>query len=155
MSRGCGLAFRAEPEKRAALEREAAAAQNKLELDRARLEFFDQLGGLESSRSGDDDDLEHQIEALQEAVPELRSSTASQPVASAATGSASGHMGRAPAPARAAAQPEPPARAFEATTDELVRHLDEDTKAARARPAADPARGCACWRKTRPMPEHR
>jgi hypothetical protein len=100
--------IRAEPERRAALEREAAAAQNKLELDRARLEFFDQLGGLESSRSGGDDDLEHQIEALQEAVPELRSSTASQPVASAATGSASGTWGRAPAPARAAAQPEPP-----------------------------------------------
>lgn len=123
--------IRAEPEKRAALEREAAAAQNKLELDRARLEFFDQLGGLESSRSGGDDDLEHQIEALQEAVPELRSSTASQPVASAATGSASGTWGalqRLLVLQRSRSRLED----LEATTDELVRHLDEDTKAARA-----------------------
>jgi hypothetical protein len=123
--------IRAEPEKRAALEREAAAAQNKLELDRARLEFFDQLGGLESSRSGGDDDLEHQIEALQEAVPELRSSTASQPVASAATGSGSGTWGalqRLLVLQRSRSRLE----GLEATTDELVRHLDEDTKAARA-----------------------
>src|SRR5438093_8058464 len=75
--------IRAEPEKRSALERQAAAVQNKLELDRARLEFFGQLRSLDSSRSGADDDLEHQIEALQEAVPELRSPAAGQPVASA------------------------------------------------------------------------
>jgi hypothetical protein len=123
--------IRAEPERRAALERAAAAAQNKLELDRARLDFFDQLGGLESSRSGGDDDLEHQIEALQEAVPELRSSTASQPVASAATGSASGTWGalqRLLVLQRSRSR----LQGLEATTDELVRHLDEDTKAARA-----------------------
>ncbi len=123
--------IRAEPEKRAALAREAAAAQNKLELDRARLEFFDQLGGLESSRSGGDDDLEHQIEALQEAVPELRSSTSSQPVASAGTVSASGTWGalqRLLVLQRSRSRLE----GFEAATDELVRSLDEDTKAARA-----------------------
>ena len=88
-------------------------------------------GGDESSRSGDDDDLEHQIEALQEAVPELRSSTASQPVASAATGSASGTWGalqRLLVLQRSRSRLE----GLEATTDELVRHLDEDTKVARA-----------------------
>jgi hypothetical protein len=122
--------IRAEPDKRAVLAREAAAAQNKLELDRARLEFFDQLGGLESSRSGDDD-LEHQIEALKEAVPELRSSTSSQPVASAATGSASGTWGalqRLLVLQRSRSRLE----GLEAATHELVRGLDEDTKAARA-----------------------
>src|SRR5262245_22633549 len=57
---------RAEPEKRSALEREATAAQNKLELDRARLEFFGQLRALDASRAGPDDDLPHQIDALKE-----------------------------------------------------------------------------------------
>ena len=122
---------RAEPEKRAALEREAAAAQNKLELDRARLEYFGQLGTLDASRAGGDDDLEHQLEALREAVPELRSTTAGQPVAAMASAPASGtwsmlqrllvlHRSRS----RLAE--------LETATDELVRRLEEEAKAARA-----------------------
>jgi len=122
---------RAEPEKRSALEREAAAAQNKLELDRARLEFFGQLRALDAARSGADDDLEHQIEALQEAVPELRSPSAGQSVASAAYGSGSGTWGmvqRLLALQRSRSR----LQELETGTNELVRRVDEEAKAARA-----------------------
>ena len=64
-------------------------------------------------------------------MPELRSSTASQPVAPAATGSASGTWGalqRLLVLQRSRSRLE----GFEAATDELGRGLDEDTKAARA-----------------------
>jgi hypothetical protein len=122
---------RAEPEKRSALERQLAAAQNTLELDRARLEFFGQLRGLDSSHPGSDDDLEHQIQALHEAVPELRSSAASQPVASTAMGSTSGTWGtlqRLLVLQRSRSRLE----GLEAATDELVRSVEEEAKAARA-----------------------
>src|SRR4030095_9597646 len=65
--------LRAAPERRAALERSFGAANNRLELDRARLEFLTQLRALNSSDSSSDDDLEHQIEGLQGDVPELQS----------------------------------------------------------------------------------
>jgi hypothetical protein len=123
--------IRAEPEKRTALERAAAAAQNKLELDRSRLEFFGQLRALDSSRSGDDDDLEHQIEALQEAVPELRSPTAGPSLGAAAAGSGSGTWGmvqRLLALQRSRSR----LQDLETATNELVRRVDEEAKAARA-----------------------
>jgi hypothetical protein len=123
--------IRAEPEKRSALERQAAAAQNKLELDRARLEFFGQLRALDSSRSGADDDLEHQIEALQEAVPELRSPTAGQSVGSAVSGPGSGTWAlvqRLLALQRSRSRLED----LETATNELVRRVDEEANAARA-----------------------
>ena len=122
--------IRAEPEKRAALERQAAAVQNKLELDRARLEFFGQLRALDSSRSGADDNLEHQIEALQEAVPELRSPAAGQPVASA-VGPGSGAWAmvqRLLALQRSRSRLDD----IETATNELVRRVDEEANAARA-----------------------
>jgi Mechanosensitive ion channel len=53
----------AEPGQRPALERASVAANNRLELNRARLEFLTQLRELDSSRSGADDNLENQIEA--------------------------------------------------------------------------------------------
>jgi hypothetical protein len=121
---------RAEPEKRSALEREATAAQNKLELDRARLEFFGQLRALDSSRSGADDDLQHQIEALREAVPELASPAASQSVGSMPSGSGSGTWGmvqRLLALQRSRSRLED----LEKATNELVRRLDDEAKAAR------------------------
>ena len=120
----------AEPATRSALEREAVAAQNKLELDRARLEFFGQLRALDSSRSGADDDLEHQIEALQEAVPEVRSPTAGQSVGAASSGPGSGTWGamqRLLALQRSRSRLEE----LETATNELVRRLDEEAKAAR------------------------
>jgi hypothetical protein len=123
--------LRAEPEKRSALEREAAATQNRLELDRARLEFFSQLRELGSSSSGADDDLEHQIEALQEAVPELRTPTTAPPVASASSGPTSGTWAmiqRLLALQRSRSRLEE----LEAATNELVRRVDEEAKAVRA-----------------------
>src|SRR4029450_3200116 len=44
------------------------AAQNRLELDRARLEFFSQIRELDSPPAGTDHDLENQIHALGAAV---------------------------------------------------------------------------------------
>ena len=123
--------IRDEPEKRSALAREVTAAQNKLELDRARLEFFGQLRALDSSRSGADDDLEHQIEALQEAVPELRAPSAGQSVTGAPAGSGSGTWGmiqRLLALQRSRSRLED----LEKATNELVRRVDEEAKAARA-----------------------
>jgi hypothetical protein len=122
---------RAEPEKRAALEREAAAAQNTLELNRARLEFFGQLRTLDSSSSGDDDDLDHQIEALQEAVPELRAPAAGPPVAPAAYGSGPGTWGMAQR-LLALQRSRSRLRDLETATNALARRLDDEARAARA-----------------------
>jgi hypothetical protein len=122
---------RAEPAKRPVLEREAAAAQNKLELDRARLEFFGQLRALDSSRSDADDDLEHQIEALQEAVPEVRSPTVGPSLGAAPSGPGSGTWGamqRLLALQRSRNRLEE----LEKATTELVRRLDAEAQAARA-----------------------
>jgi hypothetical protein len=123
--------LRAEPEKRSTLERQLAAAQNRLDLDRARLEFFTQFRQLASSRSDTDDDLEHQIDALQESVPELRSSTAAPPVASAPTGPSSGTWAMIQ---RLLALQRSRSRLgdLEAATNELVRRVDEEAKAVRA-----------------------
>ena len=63
----------APPRERRGLEQGAAAAANTLELERARLEFVTQMQELDASLAGSDDDLDHQIAALRESVPELRS----------------------------------------------------------------------------------
>jgi len=123
--------LRDEPEKRSTLERQLAAAQNRLDLERARLEFFAQVRELTSSRSDTDDDLEHQIDALREAVPELRSSNAAQSVAAASTGPTSGTWAmiqRLLALQRSRSRLED----LEAATNDLVRRLDEEVKAAQA-----------------------
>jgi hypothetical protein len=122
---------RAEPGKRAALERETAAVQNKVELDRARLEFFGQLRDLDAARAGTEDDLAHQIDALAESVPELGAPTGTQPVAAASSGPASGTWGmvqRLLTLQRSRSRLEE----LEAATSDLVRRLDEEAKAARA-----------------------
>ena len=121
---------RAEPEKRAALERQAAAAQNQLDLDRARLEFFGQLRALESSRSGSEDDIQHQIDALQESVPELRSQGAERSAGTIGSASGSGTWGmiqRLLALQRSRSRLDD----LEKATNELARRLDEEAKAAR------------------------
>jgi hypothetical protein len=123
--------IRAEPEKRAALEREAVAAQNQLDLDRARLEFFGQLRDLDSSRSGSDDDLDHQIDALKEAVPELSSPAAAQSVGAMASGAGSGTWGmvqRLLALQRSRGRLDD----LEKATNDLARRLDDEVKALRA-----------------------
>jgi hypothetical protein len=123
--------IRAEPGKRGALEREATAAQNKLELERARLEFFAQLRELDSSSPGAEDDLDHQIDALQEAVPELGAPTAAQPMPAISSGSGSGTWGmvqRLLTLQRSRSR----LQELETATNELVRRLDEEAKVARA-----------------------
>jgi Mechanosensitive ion channel len=123
--------IRAEPEKRATLEREAVAAQNQLDLDRARLEFFGQLRELDSSRSGSEDDLEHQIDALKEAVPELSAPAAAQSVGAMASGAGSGTWGmvqRLLALQRSRSRLDD----LEKATNDLARRLDDEVKALRA-----------------------
>jgi len=121
----------ATPGQRPALERASVAAHNRLELARARLEFRTQLRELDASRAGSDDDLEHQIEALQEAVPELRSPTALSGPAAPSQGAASGTWAmvqRLLALQRSRNHLEE----LENATNELVRRVDDDVTAARA-----------------------
>jgi len=122
--------LRAEPQRRS-LQVELAAAQNKLELDRARVEFFAQLRELSASGSGADDDLGHQIDGMKEAVPELGSATAPQSGAATSSGSGSGTWGMVQ---RLLALQRSRSRLadLEAATNNLVRSLDEEIKAARA-----------------------
>jgi len=122
--------LRAEPQRRS-LQVELAAAQNKLELDRARVEFFAQLRELSASGSGADDDLGHQIDGMKEAVPELGSVTAPQSGAATSSGSGSGTWGMVQ---RLLALQRSRSRLadLEAATNNLVRSLDEEIKAARA-----------------------
>jgi ABC-type glycerol-3-phosphate transport system permease component/uncharacterized small protein (DUF1192 family) len=62
---------RAPASRRAALERQEAAAANRLELDRARLDFLVRLGASDASPAGEPS-LVQQIQALQDAVPDLK-----------------------------------------------------------------------------------
>jgi hypothetical protein len=122
--------IRAEPEKRSVLEREAVAAQNQLDLDRARLEFFGQLRDLDASRSGSDDDLEHQIDALKEAVPELSSPAAAQAVGAMTSGAGLGTWGmvqRLLALQRSRSRLDD----LEKATNDLAHRLDDEVKALR------------------------
>jgi hypothetical protein len=57
---------------RRGLELWLAVAVNTLELDRARLEFVTQMQEVDASLAGSEDDLDHQIAALRDSVPELR-----------------------------------------------------------------------------------
>jgi hypothetical protein len=69
---------------RTALAREVAAASNRLELNRLRLDFITKIEQLDTD-GGADDDLAREIQALQDTVPELRpSGEASEIVAQAA-----------------------------------------------------------------------
>ena len=67
---------RASRTKRAALERELVAAERTLALERQRLEFITSLQQANVSLTSGDQDLAHQIQALQDAVPELNPGTA-------------------------------------------------------------------------------
>src|SRR5262249_37911569 len=88
--------------RRPALEREVVAAENRLELDRARAEFVGKLRQLGSSTPGaDDDELVRRIQALQDAVPELGAAARPPGAAGrAARAPRRGRGGRARAPPR-------------------------------------------------------
>jgi hypothetical protein len=76
---------------RPALEREWVAASNRRELRRLRLDFVTKLEQFTSEAAGEEADLINQIQALQDAVPELTSpSAASMVVTSPRAGSPSG-----------------------------------------------------------------
>jgi hypothetical protein len=78
-------------EARRSAERDLAAATNRLELDRLRLDFVSRLQQFDSSLAGVDDDLAHQVQALQDAVPELRSGgTGPAPATAPTPGTAAG-----------------------------------------------------------------
>ena len=66
---------RAPASRKAALERQQAANANRLELDRARLDFLVRLGASDASVAGEAT-LAQQIQALQDAVPDLKVTTA-------------------------------------------------------------------------------
>ena len=72
------LARNAPPRRRAALEREVVTASRRLDLDRLRLEFVMSLEQADASLASGDLDLIHQIQALQDAVPELNAATTGQ-----------------------------------------------------------------------------
>jgi hypothetical protein len=79
---------------RPALQDNLVAATNQLELDRARLDFMMKLDESDISSPDADADLGHQIQTLQESVPELGSANAAAPVGIApATGTAGGSWG--------------------------------------------------------------
>jgi Mechanosensitive ion channel len=69
--------------RRAVLNDKLAAATNRLELDRTRLEFLTKLEESKVVASGTDADLLHQIQALQESVPELGSTNTPAPAPAA------------------------------------------------------------------------
>jgi len=69
----------APPVRRAAVQDDLAAATNRLELDGVRLDFLTKLEESNASSPDTDADLAHQIQTLQESVPELRSANASSP----------------------------------------------------------------------------
>ena len=84
--------------RRAAVQDDLAAATNRLDLDRARLDFLTRLEESNVSSPDTDADLGRQIQALQESVPELRSTNASSPPgtppSSGATGGSWGSVQR-------------------------------------------------------------
>jgi len=77
---------RAPRAQRPKLQDDLAAATNRLELDRARLDFLSKLESSEvaSSSSNTDVDLAHQIQTLEDSLPELRSTGERAPAAAAA-----------------------------------------------------------------------
>jgi hypothetical protein len=64
---------------RPAIEREQTAVKNRLAFNRLRLDFITKLRDLDSGGQGDANDLPHRIQALQDAVPELRPAGAPSP----------------------------------------------------------------------------
>jgi hypothetical protein len=68
---------------RPALERELAAATNRRDLGRVRLDFITKLVQFDSGTPGEETDLSNEIKALQDAVPELESARAAPTVVTA------------------------------------------------------------------------
>jgi hypothetical protein len=117
----------APPARRQALEREAVALKNRVELERARLDFVTKLGTAGASLS-DRDDLTQKIQALHDAVPELTSGASPAPTSTATAETPSGSAG----PVRRLLALQRGRRSladFEAATNDLVRSIDRDQQA--------------------------
>jgi hypothetical protein len=115
----------APPANRRALERQALALKNQLELDRARLDFVVKLGTVDSSLSDHDGDLAHQIQALHDSVPELASGASTSPTSATAVEAPSGSAG----PVRRLLALQRGRRSLddlEAATSDLARSNDRD-----------------------------
>jgi len=84
------LARTAPPGRRAELQRQVAAARNRLELDRARADFATRLKQLDDALPAAPADLARQITALQDGVPELRDRAAPEMPSAARTEAAGG-----------------------------------------------------------------
>ena len=76
--------------RRAALEREVEAASRRLELDRLRLDFVASMEQAEASLASGELDIVHQIQALQESVPEVAAAAAPSKTSGTATATTSG-----------------------------------------------------------------
>jgi hypothetical protein len=80
--------------RRPALQDDLAAAANRLDLERVRLDFLTKLEESDVSSSGMDADLGHHIQALKDSLPELRSANEGWPTgAPPATGTTGGRWG--------------------------------------------------------------
>src|SRR5713226_1409609 len=80
--------------RRAAVQDDLAAATNRLELDRVRLDFLTKLEESKASSPDTEADLGRQIQTMQESVPELRSMNTSSPAATTpASGATDGNWG--------------------------------------------------------------
>src|SRR5262249_9397636 len=78
---------------RAAVQDDLAAASNRLELDKVRLDFLTKLESSEISVASTDVDLAHQIQTLEDSVPELRSTGQAAPAATTPAPGAGGNWG--------------------------------------------------------------
>ena len=118
--------------RRAAVERELTATSRRLDLDRLRLEYVTSLEQANASLASGDLDLVHQIQALQDAVPELNpANTPAKTVVATAPPPATGTwpvVHRLLALQRAGSSLEQLA----GRTNALARDVDEDLKTARS-----------------------
>ena len=78
---------------RAAVQDDLVAASNRLELDKVRLDFLTKLESSEVSAASTDVDLAHQIQTLEDAVPELRLTDQAAPAAATPAPGAGGNWG--------------------------------------------------------------
>lgn len=121
----------APPGQRPTFERASAAASNRLELARARLEFLTRLREFDAPAQDAEDDLEHQIQALQDAVPELRAPNAAQGVAAGSSTDAVPGAWALVQRLLALQRNRSSLEELRLTTDTLTRSVDDDLRTVR------------------------
>ena len=140
---------------RAAVERELAAASNQLELNRLRLDFITKLGQLDASVATAEDDLAHQVKALQDTVPELKDKTPAAPVVAAVKGEEVTSGTRALIYRLLALQrARTTLKEVATSTGGLIRDAEGRARRSR-RPSAPRSADSASWPRIRPRPAPR